>query len=87
MFYLLLSHTIYHCILHHIYLTPLLLIHFQIVLGFKMKEDIVALENGVTNDPNSLLDDDGRPKRTGMICLSISLSCIINRLLIDLTKL
>ncbi|CAL5205259.1 unnamed protein product [Lathyrus oleraceus] len=30
-----------------------------------MKNDVIALETGVTNDPNSLLDDDGRPKRTG----------------------
>ncbi|XP_058780708.1 amino acid permease 1-like [Vicia villosa] len=32
-----------------------------------MKEDIIALENGIANDPNSLLDDDGRPKRTGTV--------------------
>ncbi|XP_058780706.1 amino acid permease 1-like [Vicia villosa] len=32
-----------------------------------MKKDIIALENGVANVPNSLLDDDGRPKRTGTV--------------------
>ncbi|CAI8599890.1 unnamed protein product [Vicia faba] len=32
-----------------------------------MKDDIKALENGVAKDPNSLLDDDGRPKRTGTV--------------------
>jgi hypothetical protein len=55
-----------------------------------MKE-VMAMESGVTT-PSALLDDDGRPKRTGLISfhflslyfLHAFLSCVFHNLLVSI---